>query len=133
MRDTRQSTADPRQWDDSERLTDAQRETLKSMLEKYRRQLLAQLGDTGLYGTDPLFTGERDVGPHALENAEISVELQEHAKLDIELIDAALKRLDLGSYGRCCDCGNAIGFARLQAHPTARRCIACKRVYEQHQ
>lgn len=41
-------------------------------------------------------------------------------------LDAALRRLDEGTYGVCEDCGGEIGEARLKALPFARRCIACQ-------
>lgn len=38
----------------------------------------------------------------------------------------AFARLDDGSYGECEECGNPIGFSRLQARPDARLCITCQ-------
>ena len=40
-------------------------------------------------------------------------------------VDAALLRLDHGTYGVCERCGAPIGFARLEALPAARTCIGC--------
>lgn len=40
-------------------------------------------------------------------------------------IDAALARLDAGTYGVCTSCGRPIGAARLEARPAAARCIDC--------
>lgn len=40
-------------------------------------------------------------------------------------IDAALARLDLGSYGRCERCSEVIGEGRLEARPAATLCITC--------
>lgn len=40
-------------------------------------------------------------------------------------VDAALERLDLGTYGRCERCGGAIGALRLHAMPSARLCVSC--------
>ena len=40
-------------------------------------------------------------------------------------IDAALDRILLGTYGRCEVCGEDIPVARLEARPTARRCVRC--------
>jgi DnaK suppressor protein len=40
-------------------------------------------------------------------------------------IDAAVKRLEAGSYGLCEICGEPIAPGRLEARPTARTCIAC--------
>ncbi|MHA7135085.1 TraR/DksA family transcriptional regulator [Oerskovia turbata] len=39
--------------------------------------------------------------------------------------DAALARLDAGTYGTCETCGRPIGEGRLDARPTARHCIDC--------
>jgi DnaK suppressor protein len=40
-------------------------------------------------------------------------------------IDAALERVEAGSYGLCEICGEPIAPGRLEARPTARTCIAC--------
>jgi RNA polymerase-binding transcription factor DksA len=39
--------------------------------------------------------------------------------------DAALERIEHGSFGRCETCGKAIGRQRLLALPAARLCIEC--------
>lgn len=41
-------------------------------------------------------------------------------------IDAAVARLGAGAYGVCEVCGRQIGRARLEAIPTATRCIECQ-------
>ncbi|MGZ4464113.1 MAG: TraR/DksA family transcriptional regulator [Nocardioides sp.] len=40
-------------------------------------------------------------------------------------VEAALSRLDDGTYGTCERCGGPIGEGRLEARPVARTCIAC--------
>jgi len=45
-------------------------------------------------------------------------------------IHSALIRIDKGIYGNCGDCGEAIGFERLDAYPTATRCLRCQETYE---
>jgi DnaK suppressor protein len=40
-------------------------------------------------------------------------------------IDAALARLDSGSYGTCEKCGSPIPEGRLEARPTTRHCVGC--------
>ena len=40
-------------------------------------------------------------------------------------VDAALARVDDGSYGVCERCGQPIAPARLEARPTARTCVSC--------
>mgnify|MGYP003423589552 FL=1 len=47
---------------------------------------------------------------------------------------AALARITDGTYGACIDCGEEIGVKRLDAYPTAKRCIRCQTHFErQHQ
>lgn len=43
---------------------------------------------------------------------------------------AALARITDGSYGACVDCEDEIGVKRLDAYPTAKRCIRCQTHYE---
>jgi DnaK suppressor protein len=45
-------------------------------------------------------------------------------------IDAALRRLEEGTYGRCFECGDEIGEARLRALPFAVRCKDCEEIRE---
>lgn len=47
-------------------------------------------------------------------------------KSSIEQIDEALDRINTGSYESCVDCGGDIDLARLEALPTARRCVRCQ-------
>lgn len=49
---------------------------------------------------------------------------------ELRRIDSALLRLSEGSYGVCEDCGQKIPEARLQAEPTAVRCVRCQELYE---
>lgn len=48
-------------------------------------------------------------------------------------LEAAFRRLREGVYGRCSDCGEDVGFERLQACPTATRCVACQGRHEETQ
>ena len=43
---------------------------------------------------------------------------------------AALARITDGTYGVCVDCAEDIGVKRLDAYPTAKRCIRCQTHYE---
>ena len=43
-------------------------------------------------------------------------------------IDAALERVELGTYGLCERCGRPIPDERLEARPFARLCVACSQV-----
>jgi uncharacterized protein (DUF302 family)/RNA polymerase-binding transcription factor DksA len=50
---------------------------------------------------------------------------------EVEAIDAALSRLDDGTYGRCLDCGAAIEPLRLARSPEVARCRPCQEKKEQ--
>ena len=60
--------------------------------------------------------------------AEITRDVQE-----IRDIDAALSRIAKGDYGVCIRCAEPVGRARLDAHPTAKRCLSCQQRYEREQ
>lgn len=53
--------------------------------------------------------------------------LEEGALQTLEEVEAALARIDAGSYGVCEACGEPIGADRLSAIPWARLCIADQR------
>ena len=48
-------------------------------------------------------------------------------------VDAALRRLEEGSYGDCFECGDEIAEARLRALPFAVRCKDCEEAREMAQ
>jgi len=55
---------------------------------------------------------------------------QERDIEELRTIATAKARIDDGSYGTCVDCGEDIALARLQAHPSALRCVPCQERYE---
>jgi DnaK suppressor protein len=68
---------------------------------------------------------------HDPEGATIAFERQhvaallEQARDHLAAVDAALRRLDEGSYGICERCGRPIAAGRLVARPTAAMCVSC--------
>jgi RNA polymerase-binding protein DksA len=54
---------------------------------------------------------------------EIDYTLEENSGQVLADIDAALKRIDDGTYGICTACGEQIGEERLEAYPWASLCI----------
>jgi DnaK suppressor protein len=62
----------------------------------------------------------------AFERAQVAALLDAAERRLVEL-DAAVARLDAGSYGRCESCGGPIAAERLLVRPAATRCIACAR------
>jgi DnaK suppressor protein len=61
---------------------------------------------------------------------EIDYTLEENSGQVLTEIDAALKRIDEGTYGTCTNCGREIPAERLEAYPWASLCIDCKRESE---
>ena len=49
---------------------------------------------------------------------------------ELDAIDAALKRIEDGTYGICANCGEPIDQERLEALPWTTQCIDCKRKEE---
>lgn len=75
---------------------------------------------------------ERELSSADQHPAELATETMEreldqsvviHAQGEIVEIEAALRRLDEGTYGKCEECGNPITDARLEAMPAARYCL----------
>lgn len=61
---------------------------------------------------------------------EIDDTLEENSARMLAAIDAALGRIDAGTYGTCESCGREISLERLEAYPWASLCIDCKREVE---
>jgi DnaK suppressor protein len=51
--------------------------------------------------------------------------LLDQTREHLSQVDAALRRLNDGDYGRCERCGEPIAAGRLEARPTATTCIKC--------
>ena len=49
----------------------------------------------------------------------------------LNMVDGALDRIRLGTYGECIACSNEINSKRLQAVPWTRYCISCQEKQEQ--
>jgi RNA polymerase-binding protein DksA len=61
---------------------------------------------------------------------EIDYTLGENEERVLAAIDAALQRLEDGTFGTCRSCGEPIGLERLEALPYTTQCIDCKRRVE---
>jgi DnaK suppressor protein len=72
-----------------------------------------------------LSSAEQHPAELASETIGLEIGVLQHAVVDLELeeLEAAVIRVDVGSYGKCEACGNPISEARLEAIPTARFCI----------
>jgi DnaK suppressor protein len=74
-------------------------------------------------------TGMADTATVTVDR-ELDYSLEENSAHVLKEIDAALKRIDDGTFGVCERCGNPIGEERLEAMPYATKCIDCKRLEE---
>jgi DnaK suppressor protein len=61
---------------------------------------------------------------------ELDYTLEENSEHVLADIDAALKRIEDGTYGICSNCGKPISPERLEARPWATLCIDCQREQE---
>jgi RNA polymerase-binding protein DksA len=61
---------------------------------------------------------------------ELEYTLEENAEHVLVEIDAALKRIENGTYGMCTNCDGQIPEERLEALPWATLCIGCQRQQE---
>jgi DnaK suppressor protein len=100
-------------------------------LEKARAELLAQRAEfrsrvdtIHAHARNPL---EQDSSEQAAQLGNVAVvsALEAEATGEIAAIDAALARLDAGTYGRCTRCGEPISPARLAVRPASAECVEC--------
>lgn len=61
---------------------------------------------------------------------EKDISILEQVEAELRDVEAALRHLDDGVYGRCEACGGDIGDERLEAMPAARFCVAHQRQAE---
>jgi RNA polymerase-binding protein DksA len=72
-----------------------------------------------------ILAGGDDAGDSSIADLLSDVAFAEVARDagEVRDINAAQARIEAGTYGRCIDCGRPIGTKRLEAYPTAKRCI----------
>jgi len=80
-----------------------------------------------IFGTNDNHLGDAASGTL---DREIDYTLEENSEQVLAGIDAALKRIEDGTYGICTNCGQSIAAERLEAVPWATLCIDCKRKEE---
>jgi len=68
---------------------------------------------------------EADVATRSVEK-DIFFELTDSEKQTLDMVEAALRKIDKGIFGRCESCQKPIGRMRLDVMPWARYCIQCK-------
>mgnify|MGYP006283647521 CR=1 FL=1 len=99
-------------------MTDTQ--AVRAALVAERDRVAEQLRELGI-DRDSFDEGFADSGQVMAERGEVVQTLRE-TEADVA---AAIAKLEAGDFGRCEECGEVIGEARLEAVPWARRCIGC--------
>ena len=92
-----------------------------------RARILAELIET-----EPEAPGQITYGSQAAAASQVFAQqrdlaLHERAERQLQQTDAALARLDEGTFGACQSCGRPIAPERLEALPWAALCIDCQR------
>jgi RNA polymerase-binding protein DksA len=64
----------------------------------------------------------------AMHDRSLDYTLEDNEEHVLASIDAALSRIDEGTYGVCTNCGRPISEQRLEALPWAELCIDCARL-----
>ena len=112
----------------------------RSRLEEERRRVVDAIDN--IHAENPGSLAEETEEPTYQDNhlgdvatatfeREMASSLEENSTRVLGEIDAALQRIDEGSYGLCVKCGRPIGVERLEALPWATLCLDDKRKQEQ--
>lgn len=98
---------------------------LQQLADEYRRRVDAIRRDL----TSPRVP---DFAEQAQErqNDDVLRALLLEAEQGLREVNRAIERLADGTYGQCIRCGGPIGEARLQALPTAEKCVKCADLQE---
>ena len=103
---------------------------LRKLLEDRRSELADEVRDKIRDGRRDL-AQEREVIDEG-ESSEVDFQegigfaLIEMKAETLKKIDAAIRRIEEGTYGECCECGEEIPVSRLRALPFAVRCKDCE-------
>lgn len=104
-------------------------EKLKTDYQTLLREVREELANSGDRHRIDLLNGEPgDSGDESMANAlaDFNVAILDRQILELRDIEAAFRRIENEEYAVCIDCGGEIGFNRLMAYPTAKRCIVCQ-------
>ena len=113
--------------------TARRRAHLERMLRDRRRELEGEVRHGIRNGrTDQSKQGGDDVDrSDAHSQGDIDLALLQVRAETVRRIDAALVRLEAGTYGSCVECATAISEPRVRALPFAARCQACEEQLEE--
>ena len=112
----------------------SQKKHFVTILEIWKNLLLAEQDLTAdkLQKNAPNFPDEADRATHE-EGFTLELKTRERERRLLNKIDSSLEAINDNFYGYCNSCGIEIGIRRLEARPTATRCIDCKTLEEIHE
>jgi RNA polymerase-binding protein DksA len=102
----------------------------RAALEAERARLREELAATIEAPGQMTYGSQAAAATHVFEQQR-DLALRDRAIQQLALVEAALARLDAGTFGRCTRCGKPIAPARLEALPWAEHCIDCARLIAQ--
>jgi DnaK suppressor protein len=91
-----------------------------------RSRLEAEVAET-IAPPDTMTYGSQAAAASQVFEQQRDLALRDRARQQLELVDAALSRIDDGTFGTCRRCGRPISPERLEALPWAAHCIDCQR------
>lgn len=101
-------------------------DAVRASLLAERERLRVELGEPIESPGQMTYGSQAAAASHVFEQQR-DLALRDRSKAELERIDAALRKLDEGTYGTCESCGNPIAPERLEAIPWAPLCIDCAR------
>jgi DnaK suppressor protein len=108
-----------------------QRGHFKKILENLKGELSEEI-DRTVHTMQDEATVFADPNDRASQESDMALELRnrDRERKLIKKIDETIARIDANEYGWCDSCGVEIGLKRLEARPTATKCIDCKTLDE---
>jgi RNA polymerase-binding protein DksA len=106
-------------------MTERDPAAIRATLDAERERLVAELGET-IQAPGQMTYGSQAAAASQVFEQQRDLALRDRAMQQLELVDAALQRLDAGTFGTCQRCGGPIAEGRLEALPWAAHCIACQ-------
>lgn len=101
------------------------RATLEARLAALNGVVDVRAGDSRDLPVPEIETSPADKATVRLLN-DLALEAAGHHAAQMQVLRHALAKFEDGGYGLCEECGNEIGYSRLQARPEARLCIGCQ-------
>ena len=128
------ATAEYRPTEDEPFMNPRQREYFRAKLEAWREDILRESRET-LDNLQEENQNHPDMADRASSESDRALELRtrDRQRKLISKIDAALKRIEDGSYGYCEETGEPIGIARLDARPIATLSLEAQEMHERRE